>query len=343
MRTLPLLLGALGVCESHRLATRQSLSCAVASSTTSRSRLAAIRLSQDDDDDSPEDLPELVPGEDSAAVNDFRAQLLKQFGGGGDDSAPTAPTAPAAPAPTTPDFFPSTAPAQPAEAAIPLVETKTLQRGAVLIGDPAKFCSRNPFAQPVKDLGRFGLQGPIDIGEVSPDDAAQMLPVLVLIEHEQGKGSKALLLERRTGALMGDISMDDFGCVAISPLWLGGKANSNNLYVLHTCEGVEGAEAVCEGLYLGGWADAQPKVAESTLAEGRFKFFLGATVWEGDQLQKELDAGAWVVLEPAPQNVIKDRILNWKPGRPKPVWTEILQELGDARKEMLETVYPPEK
>jgi hypothetical protein len=29
-------------------------------------------------------------------------------------------------------------------------------------------------------------------------------------------------MERRTGALMGDVSMEEYGCVAISPLWLGG-------------------------------------------------------------------------------------------------------------------------
>ena len=31
-----------------------------------------------------------------------------------------------------------------------------------------------------------------------------------------------------------------------------------------------------DGLWLGGWADARPRVADSSLAEGRFKFFLGA-------------------------------------------------------------------
>ena len=45
----------------------------------------------------------------------------------------------------------------------------------------------------------------------------------MLIDHSE-KGSSGLLLERRTGALMADISMEDFGCVAISPLWLGGVA-----------------------------------------------------------------------------------------------------------------------
>jgi hypothetical protein len=45
------------------------------------------------------------------------------------------------------------------------------------VANPERFCTRNPFSRPVKDLSRFGLQGPIDLNEVSSDFAAQMLPV----------------------------------------------------------------------------------------------------------------------------------------------------------------------
>jgi putative AlgH/UPF0301 family transcriptional regulator len=45
--------------------------------------------------------------------------------------------------------------------------------------------------------------------------------VVFLTEHSKS-GSRGLLMERRTGALMGDVSMEEYGCVAISPLWLGG-------------------------------------------------------------------------------------------------------------------------
>jgi hypothetical protein len=47
--------------------------------------------------------------------------------------------------------------------------------------------------------------------------------VVFLTEHSKS-GSRGLLMERRTGALMGDVSMEEYGCVAISPLWLGGTA-----------------------------------------------------------------------------------------------------------------------
>jgi putative AlgH/UPF0301 family transcriptional regulator len=171
-----------------------------------------------------------------------------------------------------------------------------------------------------------------------------VLPVLLLLEHASG-GSRALLMERRTGALMGDVSMDDYGCVAISPLWLGGTARQNTLYVVHDVAGLEGAVEVRDGLYQGGWMDARPRVADSTYADGRFKFFLGATEWGAGQLDEELKAGAWIALDCDPSVVIKDRVADWRPGQPKPVWTELVQQLEDAEEaqRIVALVYPEGK
>ena len=166
------------------------------------------------------------------------------------------------------------------------------------------------------------------------------MQVLLLVEHGDG-GSRALLMERRTGALMGDVSMEEYGCVAIAPLWLGGTAKQNSLYVVHDVPSLEGATEVSTGLFLGGWTAARPKVADSSLAEGRFKFFLGATEWSPGQLEDELKKGAWLALECAPSLVIKDRVMGWRPGRPKPVWTELMNELtGEEAQRLMSQVYP---
>ena len=61
---------------------------------------------------------------------------------------------------------------------------------------------------------------------------------------------------------MGDISMEEYGCVAISPLWLGGTEQQNSLFCVHNCPEVKGArELNPDGLMLGGWEAARPKVA----------------------------------------------------------------------------------
>ena len=69
---------------------------------------------------------------------------------------------------------------------------------------------------------------------------------------------------------MGDISMDEYGCVAISPLWLGGTEQQNSLFCVHNCPEVEGAtELNPDGLMLGGWEAARPKVTEPQTSLGR--------------------------------------------------------------------------
>ena len=98
-------------------------------------------------------------------VDDFRAQLLRQFLGGqepsADDSDPVASLLKTAGVPVAP----------------PVSQATELMAGQLLVANPERFCSRNPFSRPVRDLGRFGLQGPIDLGEMDADFAAQMLPV----------------------------------------------------------------------------------------------------------------------------------------------------------------------
>ena len=277
--------------------------------------------------------------EESAEVNDFRAQLLRQMLGGSDapddDADPVgqllgnAGGSAAPPPPGPPQVRQATA----------------LATGQVLVANPERFCSRNPFSRPVKDLNRFGLRGPIDDDDdLSPDVKAQMLPVVLLIDHGK-EGSRGLLMERRTGALMGDVSMDDYGCVAISPLWLGGTANQNSLYTVHDVEGVAGASEISEGLFLGGWSEVQPRVSDSSVSDARFKFFLGATEWRAGQLEEEVKAGAWITLECAPAVVIRDRVTDWRPGQPKPVWTELLQQLARESADVtriIAQVYPEE-
>ena len=228
------------------------------------------------DDGDGEDLKEAPPeefsdsSEEAADIENFRAQMLRQMLGGSEP--------PSGPNPVD-KLLGVKDPSAPT-----VTRASSLSAGQVLVANPEKFCSRNPFSRPVKDLGRFGLQGPIDDDELPPDLKAQMLPVLVLIEHGKG-GSRALLMERRTGALMGDVSMDDYGCVAISPLWLGGTANQNSLYTVHDVPGMDSATEVADGLFLG-MGRCAAKSGRFTIADSHFKFFLGATEWSQDSWRR---------------------------------------------------------
>jgi len=53
-----------------------------------------------------------------------------------------------------------------------------------------------------------------------------------------------------------------------------------------------------------------------------------------------VQAGAWIVLDQSPEAVFKDRVMGWRPGKPsKPLWTELIQLLGDQAKHYFSRVY----
>ena len=122
---------------------------------------ADVVVEEDDDDDEEDDedgagggdLGAEVDGSTGASVEDDRARLTRQFSGGG--AAEPEPVSDVGKA---------------RESGVPT-------KGAVLVANPQRFCSRNPFARAVKDLNRFGLQGPVQGGDLSADTKAQMLPV----------------------------------------------------------------------------------------------------------------------------------------------------------------------
>lgn len=267
---------------------------------------------------------EEMSDEEKQKLEDLRAKLIDDFGKWND--AETTPKAESQ-----------------AKLERPLVQRASKPaRGRVLVANPAKFFSSNIFqGDPVKDLSRFNLQGPLD-ARYAPDQFANMLPVILLVDYEKGNVARGVLLERRTGALMGDLGMSEYGCVAIAPLWLGGQANRNTLTIVHNVDDMASADELGEGLYTGGWDEAAPRLSNSSLAEGRFKFYLGSTNWQAGQLDQEMENGAWFVFKVDPEIFLKDRIPGWQPGRRKPIWRDFMQLVeGDEEvSQVFSMVYP---
>jgi hypothetical protein len=129
---------------------------------------ADVDEDEDEDEDEADDAPvELAEGK-GVSVEDDRARLASLFsGGGGAEPEATSDVGKAR------------------ESGVPA-------KGSVLVANPQRFCSRNPFARAVKDLNRFGLQGPVQGGDLSADTKAQMLPVRLPAPRTQK--SRALCL-----------------------------------------------------------------------------------------------------------------------------------------------------
>jgi len=186
-----------------------------------------------------------------------------------------------------------------------LTTTKKLEGGMVLIANPEKFCSdfggNNKNKKPSTSLlSKFGLTLPPP-ADLDPDRRADLLPVLCILDRHPLKGSQAVLLNRRTGYLLGDLeqqqqqqndgdtSSEDqqqqgpppppqLSAFMIQPLWFGGTASGSNgiagesstaasgLDMIHQCALVDGAKQLTEdGLYWGG----DPVQAQDAMSEPR--------------------------------------------------------------------------
>eukprot|EP00980_Cylindrotheca_fusiformis_P030569 scaffold25049_cov127-Cylindrotheca_fusiformis.AAC.1 len=238
--------------------------------------------------------------------------------------------------------------------------TDTIKPGVVLVANPEIFCdfsnpsgSNKASRQPDPSLlSKFGLvrPPPRDLG---PDRQADLLPVIVVVEQDQ-HSTKGVLLNRRTGYLLGDLeqpdpkigeSMQILEKFCIQPLWFGGTDNaSSGLDMLHKCETVVGAKQITgDGLYWGG-DPSQAQEAMEDPALGRvvtgfdFKFFVQNTHWLTRNVEKQLAEGVWFAAEVSTEVLFKSRD-RMGTQKAKPLWTEIMELMGGDYQKVKESFY----
>ena len=217
-------------------------------------------------------------------------------------------------------------------------------------------------------LAKFGIMSP-PTPDQGADRRATILPVLFLIERDPVMGCKAVTVNRRSGALIGDLATEwnktaELGAFFIQPVWEGGTGtvitsqdsitvfdNSNlnrkqlPLEMLHLCPYVKGAFplTMCDGLYWGG----DPCEVSTAMKDSRlekpltgfdFKFFFKDTRWLPSQLEKEIQDEIWIVAQVSKDVIFRNRD-RLGPMRAKPLWKEILELLGDDYKHILDLVY----
>jgi hypothetical protein len=202
-----------------------------------------------------------------------------------------------------------------------------------------------------KLLAKFGLTLPPP-AELGPDRRADLLPVLVLVDMKGERGgTRAVLLNRRTGYLLGDLEQQPGGPApilekfCIQPLWFGGVDNvSSGLDMMHLCPTVQGAVSLTtDGLYWGGEpAQAQDAMSDPSLDRVftgfDFKFFVQSTLWIPGELEAEIAAGTWFCAKVSKEVLFKSRD-RMGTMRAKPLWTEIMEHLSEAEESGPETDY----
>jgi Uncharacterized ACR, COG1678 len=223
----------------------------------------------------------------------------------------------------------------------------SVEEGVVLIANPAKFCADLGDVAPSPTLlAKFGLTMPPP-PELGADRRADLLPVLIIVEAAAGaaaasnsKRTRGVLLNRRTGYLLGDLEQpgsrfdgggdnDDDGSsgggsaasapkpllekFCIQPLWFGGVDNvSSGLDMLHQCPSVIGCRKLTgDGLYWGGDpSQAQTAMEEATdrvMTGFDFKFFVQSTLWSPGELERQIAGGVWFVATVSKEVLFKPR------------------------------------
>ncbi|KAL7532058.1 hypothetical protein ACHAXR_004403 [Thalassiosira sp. AJA248-18] len=152
----------------------------------------------------------------------------------------------------------------------------------------------------------------------------------------------------------------------IQPLWWAGSSPGGNgmgdeenpsnrgggvkaIDMIHACPYVNGSVplAKSDGLYWGG----NPVQAQEAMKDSRlekplsgfdFKFFIQTTRWLPSQLEQEIKDGTWYLATVSKEVLFRSRDrLGAK--RAKPLWTEIVELLGDDYKHIRDQLYGEEE
>lgn len=355
---------------------------------------------EDEDDEEDDEEDEDDYDLDDLDVASFRSKMSTLYGGDGESSSSSATSSSPSSSPSSPlptslsdassvdeliSFARSREPQKTTEPdtdwAIP---TDKLEPGTVLLANPAKFCAdfgsgssgkgggkkRGSTPSPSL-LAKFGLTlpPPADLGA---DRRADLLPVLIIVSASNGNsksndksngggGFQAVLLNRRTGYLLGDLEspasdssssggqpMPMLEKFCIQPLWFGGVDNvSAGLDMLHQCPTVEGAIKLTDDeLYWGG----DPAQAQEAMSDSRldrvfsgfdFKFFVQATVWSKGELEQHMEAENWFCAKVSKEVLFKSRD-RMGTRKAKPLWAEIMELMGPEYKAVRDELYKDE-
>jgi hypothetical protein len=226
--------------------------------------------------------------------------------------------------------------------------TTEIRPGTILVANPRKFCADGDYgagSEPSgggKDffaaalgrtgpapslLAKFGLTQPPP-RNLGADRQADLLPVVIVVSTDGGQ-IQGVLLNRRTGYLLGDLeqpsddgnsSNEDMAPIlekfCIQPLWFGGiDSLSIGLDMLHLCPTVNDAIQITEdGMYWGGdptqAQDAMEDPSLDRIYSGfDFKFFVQSTLWSNAKtLQSEVDDEIWFPASVSQNTLFKVRL-----------------------------------
>lgn len=166
--------------------------------------------------------------------------------------------------------------------------------------------------QPAK--GHLLVAEPSIIGDISFNRS-----VVLLADHGE-QGSIGFILNKPLDYYLSDLIPEiekEF------EIYNGGPVEQDNLYFIHKApELIPNSVEISEGIYWGGdFVEVSKLIQQGQITPAQIRFFLGYSGWDADQLNQELQANSWVIVENSHKKNIFVKSYNT-------FWKEKMLELG---------------
>ena len=152
--------------------------------------------------------------------------------------------------------------------------------------------------------------------------------IILLVQHDAG-GVVGLILNRRTELPMSRVLGDYQAAKDRSdPVYFGGPVDSQQIRALRKSPAnLDGATQICQGVYQIATKAQLERTLTDRAAPKAFHVYLGYAGWQGDQLRKEMELGAWFVFPGDAETVFNSD--------PDSLWPQMIRktELQMARNE----------
>jgi putative transcriptional regulator len=143
--------------------------------------------------------------------------------------------------------------------------------------------------------------------------------VILLCEHGD-EGSVGFILNRSTELTLGDLLPELY--TPLLKVYQGGPVQLDTLHMLHRMPKKFGGNEILPGVFWGGSYEAlQEAILNNAYQPMDLRLFVGYSGWSPGQLDKEKEAGAWIVTDLTPELLFETE--------PENVWEEAIKSLGE--------------
>ena len=162
-------------------------------------------------------------------------------------------------------------------------------------------------------------KGRILISEPFLEDEYFKRSIILVCEHNN-EGAFGFILNNmmkiELNELIEGVEIDGFN------MSLGGPVQTSNLYYVHTIANeLPGSAEILPGLWVGGdFEILKQRILLKQISDHQIRFFLGYSGWSPNQLEEEMNQGAWFVSELEAKEIMH--------ANRKKSWNEVLAKMG---------------